>query len=406
MIKLEKVEFKYGIELILDDINLRIKKGEFIGIMGPNGSGKTTLLKNICRILKPCNGIVIVDNETKYNPKELAKKMAVVSDISENFDFTVFETVLMGRTPHLGFLENEKEHDIEIAKKSMKLTNTLHLADKHMTELSSGEKQRVLIAQCLTQEPKILLLDEPTSHLDINHSIEILDLIHGLNKEEDITVITILHDLNLASQYCDRLILLNKGKIFCSGKVNEVLSRKNIEEVYKINVNIKKDEFSGKLIIHPFKKRKITSNKSRIHVIGGSGNSILLMNELVDNGYKVSIGVINIGDSDYVSAKALDIPIIKEKPFSHIGENNFKKNIELIKESKYVVLASIPIGLANLKNLEAAKSAKNLIIIEKEPIEKRDYTNGIAAKLYSELKERAVVVNDENNVVKKLENEK
>lgn len=403
MIEIKSLEFKYGVELVLDNINLKIKKGEFIGIIGPNGSGKTTLLKNICKVLKPYKGVVIIDNKTEYKPKELARKLAVVVDISPNFNFTVFETVLMGRSPHLGFLESEKEHDVNIAKRAMKLTNTIHLADKYVAELSSGEKQRVLIAQCLTQEPKIVLLDEPTSHLDISHSIEILDLIHALNKENNITVLTILHDLNLASQYCDRLILLNKGKIFCSGRVNEVLSRKNIEEVYKINVNIKKDEFSGKLIIHPFKKRRITPNKAKIHVIGGSGNSILLMNELVDNGYKVSIGVINIGDSDYVSAKALDIPIIKEKPFSHIGEKNFKKNIDLIKESEYVVLANIPLGLANLKNLEAAKLAKNLIIIEKEPIEKRDYTNKIATKMYYELKKRAVVVNDERTLLKEIE---
>ncbi len=277
-IKVDNLDFKYVSEKILENINIEIKKGEFVGIIGPNASGKTTLLKNISKILKPCKGVILIENRSDYKIKELARKLAVVSDdIPPEFNFTVFETVLMGRTPHLKRFETEKEEDIAIAKRSMVLTNTSHLADKSVTELSSGEKQRVFIAQALTQQPKIILLDEPTSHLDINQRIEIFDLIHKLNREEQITVITILHDLNLASQYCNRLILLNKGKIFCSGLVNEVLTTKNIEKVYNINVNIKKDEFSGKLIIHTFKKRKIIANKSKIHIIGGSGNAISLI---------------------------------------------------------------------------------------------------------------------------------
>ncbi|MBW2975044.1 ABC transporter ATP-binding protein [Candidatus Woesearchaeota archaeon] len=403
MIEIKNVDFRYGMQLILDNISLKVEKGEFIGIIGPNGSGKTTLLRNICRILKPYKGIVVIDNKTEHKPKELARKLAVVSDISPDFNFNVLDTVLMGRAPHLGFLESEKEEDIKIAKRAMGLTNTRCLADKCMDELSSGERQRVLIAQCLTQEPKIILLDEPTSHLDINHSIEILDLINGLNKEKKITVMTILHDLNLAAQYCDRLILLEKGKVFCSGPVEKVITAENIKKAYDIDVNVKKDDVSGKLIIHPFKKRRNAADKSRVHIIGGSGNAIYLMNGLTERGYRVSTGVVNIGDSDYTAAQALELAMVKEKPFSHISSANLEKNICLIKESEHVVLANIPIGLANIKNLEAAGSAKKLIIVEKEPIEERDYTNGMAVKLYNELKKKAVVVSDERSAIEVIE---
>jgi len=250
MIQIKNLNFSYAAKKILKDINLEINPGEFVGIIGPNGSGKTTLLKNICQVLKPGKGTVLIDGRTDYGPKELAQKLAVVSENGPvNFDFTVLEVVLMGRAPFLRRFQREGEKDIEIAKRSMEATDTLQFMERPITQLSAGERQRVFIAQCLAQTPKIILLDEPTNYLDINHKIKIFNFFSSLNKEKGVTILSILHDLNLASRYCDKLILMSNGKIFASGNTEDVLTITNIQKVYGIEVVIKRDETTNRLII-------------------------------------------------------------------------------------------------------------------------------------------------------------
>lgn len=396
-LQINNIACRYETVNVLENINFSADEGDFIGVIGPNASGKSTLLKSISKILKPHIGVVLLNERNLYTLKsiEVAKKIAVVPQESViSFAFSALEVVLMGRIPHLNRFEMESTKDLAIAKKAMQLTNSWYLRERPINQLSGGEKQRVIIARALTQEPKVLLLDEPTGHLDINHEIEILDLIKKLNKEERMVVIAIFHDLNIASQYCDRLILLNKGKIFTAGRVGNVLTGENIEKVYGIKVIVKQDELSGKLLIHPQRKRTIKETKGRVHIVAGSGTAIWLMNGLADNGYDVSLGVINIGDSDYITAKALDLDIVEEKPFSPIARESHEKNLKLTRQAEYVILTNIPIGFANIKNLEAIKEAKNLIIIEEQPIEKRDYTKGEATKLYYELKAGALVVKD------------
>jgi len=406
-LRINNVACRYETVNVLEDINFSTGESDFIGVIGPNASGKSTLLKSISKILKPCIGTVFLNERDLYTLKsvEVAKKLAVVPQESViSFAFTALEVVLMGRIPHLNRFQAESTRDLAIARKAMELTNTWHLAERPINQLSGGEKQRVIIARALTQEPKILLLDEPTGHLDINYQIEILDLIKRLNKEERMVVIAVFHDLNIASQYCDKLILLKKGKIFAIGRVKDVLTAENIERVYGIKVTIKQNDISGKLLVYPYlqRKRVIKATKDKIHIIAGAGTASSLMNELVDNGYNVSLGVINVGDSDYITAKALGIDIVEENPFSPIADESYEKNLELIKQAKYVILTNVPVGFANLKNLEALKRAKNLIIVEKEPIEKRDYTKGEATRLYSELKANAVVIKDSYAILEVL----
>jgi len=207
-------------------------------------------------------------------------------------------------------------------------------------------------------------------------------------------VIAVFHDLNIASQYCDRLILLSKGRIFAAGRAGDVLTRENIEKVYGIKVTVKQDDISGRLIIHPQRKMMTKATKGRVHIVAGCGSAVSLMNGLVEDGYNVSLGVINIGDSDYITAKALELDVVEEKPFSPITEESYEKNLELIRQTDYVILTNIPIGFANIKNLKAAEQAENLIIIEKEPIEERDYTKGEATRLYRQLRANATLVGD------------
>ena len=404
-LRINNIACRYESANVLENINFSATGGDFIGVIGPNASGKSTLLKAISKILKPHTGAVLLNERDVYTLKstEIAKNLAVVPQESViSFAFTALEIVLMGRTPHLSRFEVEGIKDLIIAKKAMELTNAWHLRERPINTLSGGEKQRVIIARALAQKPKVLLLDEPTHHLDINHQIEILDLVKRLNKEEEMVVISVFHDLNIASQYCERLILLSKGRIFAAGRAGDVLTRENIEKVYGIKVTVKKDDVSGTLLIHPQRKRMIKEAKGKVHIVAGSGSAVSLMNELVGHGYTVSLGVINIGDSDYITAKALELDVVEEKPFSHISEESYEKNLELIKQADSVILTNVPFGFANIKNLKAAGQAEDLIIVEKEPIEKRDYTKGEATKLYHQLRANATLVEDSHAVLETL----
>ncbi len=239
MIKLKDVSLGYDHQAILNDINLKAVPGKMLGLIGPNGSGKSTLLKGITRVINLFSGYIFVDGRDIKDIKrdEIARLLATVPQSPVLPEaFTAFEMVLMGRTPHLGFLRYESREDIAIAWQAMEMTQTKALAERRMGELSGGERQRLIIARALTQQPKAILLDEPTAHLDINHQVEILNLVKRLCLEQNLTVIAALHDLNLAAQYCDWLVMLNKGGIYTEGTAQDVLTVQNIKSVYGTEV--------------------------------------------------------------------------------------------------------------------------------------------------------------------------
>lgn len=249
MLEIKNLTCGYDAKFFLKDINLKIENRELVGIIGPNGSGKTTLLKGMTRVLKPKKGGIFLEgkNIAQMGFKELAKRIAVVSQSFETGFMSVEEFVLLGRIPHFErfqFLETKK--DLEITRKCMMLTDTLRFKDRPISEISGGERQLALIARALAQEPKLLLLDEPTTHLDITHQVGILDLISRLNKELELTVIMVLHDLNLASEYCHRLVLINEGKMHKIGVPSQVLNYQTIEEIYKTVVVVEKNPVSSK----------------------------------------------------------------------------------------------------------------------------------------------------------------
>ena len=230
-----------------------------MGIIGPNGSGKSTLLKALSHSLKPGKGSIYYNGKNLYSISDqtIARDFAFVpQDTVFNFSFTAWEIVLMGRIPYLGRLQQESPADKEIVRESMIITDTLELKDRQVNQLSAGEAQMVIIAKALAQQPKVLFLDEPTSHLDIGHQVKILNLLKELNQKQKITVLIVLHDLNLASEYCDRIILLNKGEVFSSGTPAEVLSYQAIEEVYKTVVIVNSNPLTGHPHILLGKKEK------------------------------------------------------------------------------------------------------------------------------------------------------
>lgn len=249
MLEVNNLSCGYGSKNILSDINFSIHRGDLVSIIGPNGSGKTTLLKALTRILKPSSGKIALMGEdiSRIEYREMARKVAVVSQHIESAWMSVENYVQMGRMPYFErFQFFESKNDRAVAEKYIEMTGVFSFKHKSMNEISGGERQLAVIARALTQEPDLLLLDEPTSHLDITHQVGILDLVKRLNRECGITVLMILHDLNLASEYCGKLIFINDGQIYAQGSPEDVLTYKAIEDVYKTVVIVEKNPLSNK----------------------------------------------------------------------------------------------------------------------------------------------------------------
>lgn len=249
MLSINNITAAYGKNTVLDGVEIEVREGEFIGLIGPNGSGKTTLLRVATGVLAPRKGEVLlrgVDLQS-IGRRTLAKTIAFLpQDLATDFSFAVREVTLMGRYPHLPRVGYETRKDLEITEHAMKLTGVSHLADRVITELSGGERQRVFIAMCLAQEPELLVLDEPTNHLDIGHQLAALDLIRKLNRENNMTVISVFHDLNLAAEYCERVVVLDGGRIDALGLPEDVLTTDMIRRVYGVTVFTERNPVSSK----------------------------------------------------------------------------------------------------------------------------------------------------------------
>lgn len=241
MIKLRDVSLGYNGRMVLTGLTADALPGAVLGLIGPNGSGKSTLIRGMCGLLHPHAGSILVQDRDirQYRRDELARIIATVpQDPSIPDSFTAFEVVLMGRTPHLGLLRYEGDRDRQITWRAMEAMGTQELAGRRVGELSGGERRRVVIARALAQQPGIFLLDEPTAHLDIKCQVEVLDLARWLCKDRGLTVVVALHDLNLAAQYCDWLVMLDHGRMHSEGVPLDVLTESSIRSVYGAEVCI------------------------------------------------------------------------------------------------------------------------------------------------------------------------
>jgi iron complex transport system ATP-binding protein len=407
-VRVDGVDCYYIETKALNNTQLTVRPGEVIGLVGPNGSGKTTLIKAISGVLRPQVGIITLDDVDVYQikPKRLARQMAVVPQSTDTFffDFTVEEAVLMGRSPHIKFLGTESTHDFDVVRTALEMTDVAQFADRKINELSGGERQRVIIARALAQEPKILLLDEATSQLDIGIKIEIFDLVRRL-AASGIAVIAAIHDLNLAAQYCDRLLLLKRGEIIADGTVEEVLTQEHIAEAFGVSALVRKhpitNAFSITLLPHHTPEER---SSETVHVIPGGGTGAPVIHALVQKGLRVSTGVVNTLDTDYDVAEYYGIECAVEAPFSPISADGHSRNRQLMQDARVVVLPNICFGPANLKNLEAAALVGDkLVILEETPIASRDFTPGVAQRLYGDLRARCLVFTELATLVEYVE---
>ena len=391
-LKLTRVELGYRRHIVVRDIDLDVRCGEVVGIIGPNGSGKSTILKAMCGLLHPYSGQAMLDDADlcHISRERLACQVGMVPQTPNLPDtFTVLEMVLMGRYPHLGLLRYESKHDIDIVCRALERTGVSALSDRRMSEVSGGERQRVVIARALAQEPRFLLLDEPTAHLDIQHQLEVMELVRSL-ADAGLGVAMALHDFSLAGRYCHRLVLLKDGRIFKEGTPQDVLTAENIEAVFGVTVMIYNDISSGPIVVNAALSRTIDKDgKRRIHIIGGGGSASSIMQQLHLAGYQLTAGVLHQGDTDLSTARALGIEAIVAPSFAAIDDASHRLNLELIAQADCVLLTDTAFGPGNLRNLEAAAMAKCLVMVDDTPIGQRDFTGGRATAIYSTLKKNA-----------------
>lgn len=249
--------FGYGAETVIEGLSLALEAGEMLGVIGPNGSGKSTLIRLLSGVLRPRAGSIELFGRplSSYSRREVARLLTVVpQETSIEFPYSVMEVVLMGRSPQLGGFAFEGDADVEVARAAMRRTGVEHLARRSIHELSGGERQRVILARSLAQEAPVMLLDEPAAFLDIRHEVEIYDLLDDL-RHEGKSILTVLHDLNLAALYCDRVALVRAGRIVRLGTPEEVITYAAITAVYETEVYVDRNDITGAVNVLPLSRR-------------------------------------------------------------------------------------------------------------------------------------------------------
>jgi len=380
----------YAAHTVLRDVSFEVARGDLVVVLGPNGAGKTTLLRTIAKVVSPKVGTVLLDGHdiAKLPVRQLMKTLSVVPQSEGSvFSFTVQDIVAMGRTPHLSPLAPLSQKDWRIIREAMEATDVWELKDRLFTELSGGEQRRVLIAKALAQEPQLLLLDEPTANLDLHYQLEVVELIQRLNRERGITVLAVLHDLNLAAMMGRRFILMHRGRIYAVGNADEVLTPQNIQQVYGVPVVVTRHPLNGKPIILLAERRIPSLRGVKVHVVCGGGTGGEVMAMLTAAGCQVTAGALNRGDSDFEAAQLLGVSVVEEQPFMPISREAFERTKEMIANAEVVVLTDVPFGWGNIVNLRAIlEAAKGLVVVfNPETIAERDFVNGEASTLLQQI---------------------
>ena len=431
VLELVDVEAGYGgaPAPVLKGLSLSVAKGEFVAIIGPNGCGKTTTLKVATGLLPARRGDVrLLGRDVKaLGPRRIASLVGVVpQQFDSPYDFTVRELARMGRYAArakvgLGLgpgarapAPPRQEAWLDAGPGSLpgipdpveaalEATGMGALADRVFASLSGGEKQRAVLAQALAGAPSLLFLDEPTAHLDIGYQLEVFDLLRSLHAKSGVTVLAVLHDLNLAAQYAGRVVLLTAGSVFAEGSPAEVLTPGNLREAYGVDARVFADPMTGRPYVSVLSRHGLGSPPGgspspaaepsrrfrRVHVVGGGGAAGYLLQELYQQGYDVSAGVLNRLDTDWEVAVRLGCRVVEAPPFSPIGPAEKQANSAAVAAADAVVVANIPLGKGNLANLETALEAvqagKPVIALSLTPVHERDFTGGAGAARWEEL---------------------
>ncbi len=249
MIEISNLKYSYSEKPVLDNISFTVSSNDFVGLIGPNGAGKSTLIKCLCSYIKNYQGNICFHNNplSDYSDIERARQVSVVVQQPHfEFDFTVRDAVLMGKYPYLDFWQNYTNEQIVQTENILKELNINHLSDRYLSELSGGEFQLIMIARALNQDTDILLFDEPASHLDIHHQIRIFSLLQKQNKEQNKTILAVSHNINLAAEFCNKILILDEGRIIAYGKTEDVLKKEELKKVFQVPIEVSENPFTGK----------------------------------------------------------------------------------------------------------------------------------------------------------------
>ena len=380
-IQLRGVTARYRDKAVLHGLDIDIAQGTMVGVLGPNGAGKSTLFKIVSGLLKPASGSVSLFGRDllEMTPVDRARTIAVVpQDFDLPVPYTVEDLVMLGRTASIGRFAAPGPRDRQCVERALVYTDVADIRSRPLNELSGGERQRAIVAMVLAQESRIILMDEATSHLDINHRLEIMQLVERMNRDDGVTVLMISHDLQLAAEFSRRLLVLDQGRLVADGEPRDVLTEEMLRGVYRCEVRVHEDAAGGGIsILAPPRLRDVgISGGLRIHVVAGGGCGEPVLRRLSLCGCMLTCGVLNRGDFDADAAAGLSIESTLELPFSPVSRRSLAEAMRLAGDADLVVLTQVPFGsgnLANLEILERAQAAGKPVFIA-SGIEDRDYT--------------------------------
>jgi iron complex transport system ATP-binding protein len=351
VLRTEGLDVGYDRKAVIRGVNIDALRGQTICLIGPNGAGKTTILRTLAGMLAPVQGSVYInrDDIRDVSPKERARYMAVVLTDKPKMDLTsVYEVVSMGRTPFTDFFGRLGADDHRIVAESMQAVGAAELADRQFNSLSDGEKQKVMIARALAQEPQLIILDEPTSHLDIRHKIEVMSIINRLSNERRLTVILSLHDVDIAVKSCQNVLMVKDGQIVGQGRPEDVVGPGTIGSLYGIN-GASYDSLLGSFEL-------CYQGPAEVYVAAGAGSGVPFYRSLSRLGYGLATGILHRNDIDYQVASAMQLTVVSERSFTPISRQQVDAAMGLLGEASFAIDAGFPLGDYNRESLAVLQS--------------------------------------------------
>ena len=355
MLKTNNLSVGYNNKVVISNINVEVKNGEILCLLGSNGAGKTTLLRSLSKLISPIKGEIYLNgvNINCISRKALSKKMALVLTNRLLGDLmTVQDIVNIGRYPYTGFFGSLSKKDLIMVDEALESVDALHLKKRYFDELSDGEKQKVLVARALVQEPEIIILDEPTTHLDIKHRLELINILKKLSKEKSISVILSLHEIDIALKSCDKVALIKNNKVIAYGQPEDVVDEDIINSLYEwddknFNSLLGSVEISNK-------------SKNEVFIIGGGGKATPIYRAFTKKGIGLYSGIIHENDIDYEIGRTMGIKMFTENPFEPISDESFDLAIRNLNDSKIIIDTGFSVGETNKRNIDIIKEALKL----------------------------------------------
>ncbi|MDE2046352.1 MAG: ABC transporter ATP-binding protein [Thermoplasmata archaeon] len=397
LVELDQLVARYGDTTALRSVSLRLRTGELVALAGPNGSGKSTLFRVIVGLVPMAEGRATLAGRPLLALPFLTRAQQVSwmpQEEAEGDDLEVGDYVRYGRNPYLGSLLPEPDPDPGAVERALSASGTQELVRRNVRQLSGGERQRVRLARVLAQETPLVLLDEPTAHLDIAHQLEVLERVRAVAHRMDRCVVVALHDLNLAARFADRIIVLSHGQKVADGVPDAVLSTSLLRQVWGVEAELRRGtrERVPYLIPRLPPVEGPTPEKGargrRVHVVAGGGSGQEILRRLFDAGYDLTVGALPLFDSDSELAEELGLPLVLEVPFAPLSAETLARLATLLSRAEFVVVAAFPVGPTNLANLEAVErtgEAGRVLLMAQRGEPPWDYTGGRATAVRARL---------------------